>query len=99
MIKIQYMWHMCKHIISQPQQVPSLAYLLSAALQNDLQLHLCIHVGIAVTTDNTPAMVGRQKGTVKLIEEKVGHPIMKLDCIIYQISMKLWPWCQRLLPS
>ena len=61
----------------------------------------------AVTTDGTPAMVGRQKRAVKLIEEKVGHPIKKLHCIIHQenlctkcqirISMKLWPRCQRLL--
>ena len=28
----------------------------------------------AVTTDGAPSMVGKQKGAVKLIEEKVGHP-------------------------
>ncbi|KAK0146239.1 General transcription factor II-I repeat domain-containing protein 2 [Merluccius polli] len=41
----------------------------------------------AVTTDGAPAMVGRQKGAVKLIEEKVGHPIMKLHCIIHQENL------------
>lgn len=40
-----------------------------------------------MTTDGAPAMVGRQKGAVKLIEEKVGHPIMKLHCIIHQENL------------
>ena len=39
-----------KHIISQPQQVPSLAYLLSAALQNDLQLLPCCHECMVLLT-------------------------------------------------
>lgn len=30
------------------------------------------------------AMVGKQKGALKLIEEKVDHPIMKLHCIIHR---------------
>ncbi|XDV12097.1 hypothetical protein PO909_000834 [Leuciscus waleckii] len=29
-------------------------------------------------------MVGKQRGAVTLIEEQVGHPIMKLHCIIHQ---------------
>lgn len=41
----------------------------------------------AVTTDGAPAMVGRQKGAVKLIEEKVGHPIMKIHCILHQENL------------
>ena len=41
----------------------------------------------AVTTDGAPAMVGRHKGAVKLIEEKVGHPLMKLHCIIHQENL------------
>lgn len=41
----------------------------------------------AITTDGAPAMVGKQKGAVKLIEEKVGHPIMKLHCIIHQENL------------
>ncbi|KAG9259865.1 general transcription factor II-I repeat domain-containing protein 2-like [Astyanax mexicanus] len=41
----------------------------------------------AVTTDGAPSMVGKQKGAVKLIEEKVGHPIMKLHCIIHQENL------------
>uniref|UniRef100_UPI00358FEE4E general transcription factor II-I repeat domain-containing protein 2-like n=1 Tax=Myxine glutinosa TaxID=7769 RepID=UPI00358FEE4E len=41
----------------------------------------------AVTTDGAPAMVGKQRGAVRLIEEKVGHPIMKLHCIIHQENL------------
>uniref|UniRef100_A0A3B1K4F4 DUF4371 domain-containing protein n=1 Tax=Astyanax mexicanus TaxID=7994 RepID=A0A3B1K4F4_ASTMX len=41
----------------------------------------------AVTTDGAPSMVGKQKGAVKLIEEKVGHPVMKLHCIIHQENL------------
>ncbi|XP_065148348.1 general transcription factor II-I repeat domain-containing protein 2-like [Paramisgurnus dabryanus] len=41
----------------------------------------------AITTDGAPAMVGKQKGAVRLIEEKVGHPIMKLHCIIHQENL------------
>ncbi|KAM3616643.1 uncharacterized protein V6R79_021193 [Siganus canaliculatus] len=38
----------------------------------------------AVTTDGAPAMVGKHKGALKLIEDKVGHSVMKLHCIIHQ---------------
>lgn len=38
----------------------------------------------SVTTDGAPAMGGRQKGAVKLKEEKICNPIMKLHCIIHQ---------------
>lgn len=38
----------------------------------------------AVTTDGAPVMVGKQRGAVTLIEKQVGHPIMKLHCIIFQ---------------
>uniref|UniRef100_UPI00358ECE96 general transcription factor II-I repeat domain-containing protein 2-like n=1 Tax=Myxine glutinosa TaxID=7769 RepID=UPI00358ECE96 len=41
----------------------------------------------AVTTDGAPAMVGKQRGAVRLNEEKVGHPIMKLHCIIHQENL------------
>lgn len=41
----------------------------------------------AITTDGAPSKVGRQKGAVKLIEEKVGHPVMKLHCIIHQENL------------
>ena len=40
-----------------------------------------------MTTDSAPAMIRRQKGAVKLIEEKVGQPIMKLHCIIHQENL------------
>lgn len=41
----------------------------------------------ALTTDGAPSMVGKQKGAIKLIEEKVGHPVMKLHCIIHQENL------------
>ncbi|KAJ3581211.1 hypothetical protein NHX12_016914 [Muraenolepis orangiensis] len=41
----------------------------------------------AVTTDGAPAMVGRQKGAVTLIEKQVGHPIKRLHCIIHQENL------------
>uniref|UniRef100_UPI00358FAF2C general transcription factor II-I repeat domain-containing protein 2-like n=1 Tax=Myxine glutinosa TaxID=7769 RepID=UPI00358FAF2C len=46
----------------------------------------------AVTTDGAPAMVGKQRGAVRLIEEKVGHPIMKLHCIIHQENPSTVPF-------
>ena len=41
----------------------------------------------AITTDGAPAMVGIRRGAVRLIEEKAGHPIMKLHCIIPQENL------------
>lgn len=41
----------------------------------------------AVTTDGASAMVEKWKGAVRLIEDKVGHPIMKLHCIIHQENL------------
>ena len=41
----------------------------------------------AVTTDGAPAMVGKQKGAVMLIEEQVRHPIMKFHGIIHQENL------------
>nr|XP_054590733.1 SCAN domain-containing protein 3-like [Nothobranchius furzeri] len=41
----------------------------------------------AVTTDGAPAMVGKHRGAVTLIEEQIGHPIMKLHCIIHQENL------------
>lgn len=41
----------------------------------------------AVTTDGAPAMVGKNKGFTKLIEGKIGHPILKLHCIIHQENL------------
>uniref|UniRef100_UPI00358E5645 general transcription factor II-I repeat domain-containing protein 2-like n=1 Tax=Myxine glutinosa TaxID=7769 RepID=UPI00358E5645 len=46
-----------------------------------------IRKNFAVTTDGAPTMVGKQRGAVRLIEEKVGHPIMKLHCIIHQENL------------
>ena len=37
----------------------------------------------AVTTDGAPAMIGKHKGFVSLIEDKIGHPIVKYHCIIH----------------
>uniref|UniRef100_A0A8C6LBI0 HAT C-terminal dimerisation domain-containing protein n=1 Tax=Nothobranchius furzeri TaxID=105023 RepID=A0A8C6LBI0_NOTFU len=41
----------------------------------------------AVTTDGAPAMVGKHRGAVTLIEEQIGHPITKLHCIIHQENL------------
>ena len=41
----------------------------------------------SVTTDGAVAMVGRDRGFVALIKEKIGHPVMKFHCIIYQESL------------
>ena len=41
----------------------------------------------AVTTDGAAAMVGRDRGFVALIEEKIGHPVMKFHCVIHQESL------------
>ena len=41
----------------------------------------------AVTTDGAPAMVGKHNGFVSLIEDKIGHPIMRFHCIIHQENL------------
>ena len=41
----------------------------------------------AVTTDGAAVMVGRDRGFVALIEEKIGHLVMKFHCIIHQESL------------
>ena len=41
----------------------------------------------AVATDGAPAIVGQYHGFVTLAEEKIGHPVMKLHCIIYQENL------------
>lgn len=40
----------------------------------------------AVTTDGA-AMVRKQRGAVKLTEEKVSHSIMKRHCVIHQENL------------
>ncbi|GFY50904.1 tRNA pseudouridine synthase [Trichonephila inaurata madagascariensis] len=39
------------------------------------------------TTDGAPAMVGKEKGFVKLPENHIGHKILNFHCIIYQESL------------
>ncbi|XP_037802959.1 protein ZBED8-like [Penaeus monodon] len=41
----------------------------------------------AVTTDGAHVMIGKNKGFTKMIEDKIGHPILKLHCIIHQESV------------
>ena len=41
----------------------------------------------AITTDGAPAMVGENKGFTKMVEDKIGHPILKLHCIIHQENL------------
>lgn len=40
-----------------------------------------------MTTDGAPAMVGKQKGFVKLLEDQIGHPTVKFHCIIHQENL------------
>ncbi|XP_069981676.1 general transcription factor II-I repeat domain-containing protein 2A-like [Penaeus vannamei] len=41
----------------------------------------------AVTTDGTPAMVGKNKGFTKMIGDRIGHPVLKLHCILHQENL------------
>ena len=43
----------------------------------------------AITTDGAAAMVERDCSFVALIEEKIGHPVMKFYCIIHQETFVL----------
>jgi len=36
-----------------------------------------------VTTDATPAMVGKNRGFVKLLQDHIGHQVLSLHCIIH----------------
>ena len=38
----------------------------------------------AITTDGAPAMVGKNKSFTKIVEDEVGQPILKLNCIIHK---------------
>uniref|UniRef100_H2Z3U0 DUF4371 domain-containing protein n=1 Tax=Ciona savignyi TaxID=51511 RepID=H2Z3U0_CIOSA len=40
-----------------------------------------------ITTDGAPAMVGMHLGFVTLAEQIIGHPVMKLHCIIHQENL------------
>ncbi|CAM5105972.1 unnamed protein product [Natator depressus] len=42
---------------------------------------------LCVTTDGAPAMVGKQKGFVKLLEDQIGCPTVKFHCIIHQENL------------
>lgn len=41
----------------------------------------------AVITDGAPAMVGKNKGFTKMVEDKIGHPVLKLHCILHQENL------------
>ena len=41
----------------------------------------------ALTTDGAAAMIKRDRGFIALVEEKIGHLVMKFHCIIYQESL------------
>ena len=41
----------------------------------------------SITTDGAPAMVGIHRGFVTLAEQMIGHPAMKLHCIIHQENL------------
>ena len=44
-------------------------------------------VALSVTIDGAAAMVERDCGFVALIEDKIGHPVIKFHCIIHQESL------------
>ena len=41
----------------------------------------------AVTTDGAPVMVGKHRGFVKLLENKIGHDVLEVHCIIHQKNL------------
>ena len=41
----------------------------------------------AITTDGAPAMVGKHRGFVKLLENKIGRDVLKVHCIIHQENL------------
>ena len=38
----------------------------------------------SVATDSAPPMMGQHRGFATLIEQKIGHPVIKLHCISHQ---------------
>ncbi len=42
---------------------------------------------ISVCTDGAPAMIGKNVGTVTLLETFIGHPLIKYHCIIHQEAL------------
>ncbi|XP_042891739.1 general transcription factor II-I repeat domain-containing protein 2A-like [Penaeus japonicus] len=48
----------------------------------------------AVTTNGAPTMVGKDEGFTKMVEDRIGHPILKLPCIIHQEDL-----CAKILSS
>ncbi|CAM1319473.1 Uncharacterised protein r2_g2779 [Pycnogonum litorale] len=51
-----------------------------------------------VTTDGAPAMIGKDRGFVKLLENHIGHKILNFHCIIHQESLVAKISSQRLIP-
>ena len=41
----------------------------------------------SVTADGAPAIIGQHRGFVTLVEQKIGHPVMKLHCIFHQENL------------
>ena len=40
-----------------------------------------------VTADGEPALMGQHRGFVTIVEQKIGHPAVKLHCIIHQENL------------
>lgn len=51
-----------------------------------------------VTTDGAPAMVGKDRGFVKLLENHIGRKLLNFHCIIHQESLVAKISSQRLIP-
>ena len=41
----------------------------------------------SATIDGAPAMTGQHHGSLTLVEQKIGHPVMELHCIIHQKNL------------
>ncbi|XP_026475737.1 general transcription factor II-I repeat domain-containing protein 2-like, partial [Ctenocephalides felis] len=52
----------------------------------------------SVTTDGAAAMIGKDRGFVKLLENHIGHKILNFHCIIHQESLVAKISSQRLIP-
>ena len=44
----------------------------------------------SVTTDGAPAMIRQHRGFVNLIEQKLRHSVMKLQCIVLKVIVSVF---------
>ena len=56
---------------------------ITAFVSNFENQNITINKIFCVTTDATPAMVRKNKGFVKLLQDHIGHQVLSLHCIIH----------------